>query len=45
VYTIENYELGELGIPIILEILIFYFKGRPEGLSEEGIFRKSVSVE
>jgi hypothetical protein len=34
-----------LGVPIVLEMLIFYFKGNPDGLSSEGIFRKSVAVD
>ena len=41
----ENYELNDLGIPIILQVLIYYFRNKPSGLKEEGIFRKSVSVD
>jgi len=29
----------------VLEMLIFYFKHKPAGLLEEGIFRKSVSID
>ncbi len=45
IYKLENYELGELGIPVIIQLLICYFKEKPAGLSEEGIFRKSVSLD
>lgn len=34
-----------MGVPVVLEMLIFYFKGKPEGLFTEGIFRKSVAVD
>ena len=45
VYTLDNFEEGELGIPKILELLVAYFKQKPEGLNSEGIFRKSVSID
>lgn len=45
VYKLENYELGELGIPVILQLLVGYFATKPQELKSEGIFRKSVSVD
>lgn len=45
VYKLENYEVGDIGIPIIIQLLIHYFRSKPEGLDEEGIFRKSVSID
>ena len=44
-HYIENYEMGKHGIPIVLEILIYYFKTKPKGLLLEGLFRKSVSID
>ena len=41
----ENYEVGDIGIPVIIQLLIHYFRSKPEGLDEEGIFRKSVSID
>ena len=37
--------MSKLGIPIVLEIFIYYFKTHPEGLLVEGLFRKSVSID
>jgi len=37
--------LGEFGIPTIIQLLIHYFRTKPDGLREEGIFRKSVSID
>ncbi len=45
IYKLENYELGDIGIPIIIQLLIHYFRTKPQGLDEEGIFRKSVSID
>jgi hypothetical protein len=45
VYKLEHFEVGDLGIPIIIQLLIYYFRAKPEGLDEEGIFRKSVSID
>jgi hypothetical protein len=45
IYKLENYELGELGIPMVLQLLVGYFKEKPQSLLQEGIFRKSVSID
>lgn len=45
IYRLENYELGEMGIPRVLQLLIGYFKEKPHMLIQEGIFRKSVSID
>lgn len=45
VYKLENYELGEMGIPMVLQLLVGYFKEKPQALLQEGIFRKSVSID
>lgn len=44
-FRLEDYEVGELGIPTILQVLVGYFRSRPESLNEEGIFRKCVSID
>lgn len=34
IYKLENYELGDIGVPIIIQLLIHYFRTKPEGLDE-----------
>lgn len=34
-----------MGIPMVLQLLVGYFKEKPSALLQEGIFRKSVSVD
>lgn len=45
VNLIEDYEISEIGVPIILKMLVFYLESHEEALSLEGIFRKSVSID
>jgi hypothetical protein len=32
-FRLEDYEVGELGIPIILQVLVGYFHSRPDSLN------------
>lgn len=37
--------MSEIGVPIILKMLIFYFRNNEEHAKLEGLFRKSVSID
>jgi hypothetical protein len=37
--------MSEIGVPLLLKIMIMYLRMRPDFLSEEGIFRKSISID
>lgn len=32
IYKLENYETGDIGVPIIIQLLIYYFRTQPQGL-------------
>lgn len=38
-------EVGQTGVPLVLELLLFYFNSNPEELKIEGLLRKSVSID
>ena len=43
--TAITQEMCDIEVPVILRLLINYLQMRPEALGEEGIFRRSVSID
>ena len=42
---LQDYEISEIGVPSLLKTLVLYMKMNPDFLVQEGIFRRSVSID